>query len=324
MNLKFKKPSQETRIAISNAYKYYENKDYIKEAEGKIRSKTNHKYVKLVNSGKSAILMCLNSINSPILIPDQGGWHGFRQIAEFLNKEIIEFKTYKGLINIEYLSSVIENLNENNYPKGTLLITSFAGYTAEQPVKEIYKFADENNLLLVEDASGGILDNKKNLGNGKHSDIILCSTGTPKIINLGYGGFISTNNHEIFEESKLLLKTLSLNNQIAKGLINEIDNGKKYFKIATRSCRYIKKNLENVIHEDKRGINVIISTDEPKKLAIILKGKFNINGSFITKCPNYNRIKEKAVAIEIKNLSLQCLNKENLDQIIETVLNHYR
>jgi hypothetical protein len=41
-------------------------------------------------------------------------------------------------------------------------------------------------------------------------------------------------------------------------------------------------------------INVIISTDEPKKLAISLKDKFNINVSFITRCPNYNRIKKKS------------------------------
>ncbi|MDR3223159.1 MAG: DegT/DnrJ/EryC1/StrS family aminotransferase [Methanobrevibacter sp.] len=322
MNFKFKKPSKETRIAISNAYKDYENENYHKKAEDKIKSKTNHKHVKLVNSGNSAILIGLNSMNSPILIPDQGGWHGFKQISKFLNKETIEFKTNKGLININYLNEAIKNLKGNDYPKGTILLTSFAGYTAEQPIKEISKFATENDLILIEDASGGILDNEKKLGNGKYSDIILSSTGSPKIINLGYGGFISTNNQKIFEKSNLLIKTLSLNNQIAKGLITEIDHGEKFFKIATKACKYLKNNLENVIHKDKRGINIIVSSDNPKKLAINLKNEFTIDkNSFITICPNYNRLKEKGVAIEIKNLSIECLKKENLDHIIETLTN---
>jgi hypothetical protein len=39
----------------------------------------------------------------------------------------------------------------------------------------------------------------------------------------------------------------------------------------------------------------------------------------ITKCPNYNRLKEKAVAIEIKNLDISCLNKDNLNEIIEII-----
>ena len=39
----------------------------------------------------------------------------------------------------------------------------------------------------------------------------------------------------------------------------------------------------------------------------------------ITKCPNYNRLKEKAVALEIKNLDLECLDYDNLDDIINTL-----
>ena len=39
----------------------------------------------------------------------------------------------------------------------------------------------------------------------------------------------------------------------------------------------------------------------------------------INKCPNYNRLKIKGVAIEIKNLDYSELNKENLDNIIEII-----
>ena len=42
----------------------------------------------------------------------------------------------------------------------------------------------------------------------------------------------------------------------------------------------------------------------------------------ITRCPNYNRVKEKAVAIEIKNLDISELEKDNLDRIIEVIKKH--
>jgi hypothetical protein len=323
MDFQFKKLSNESKIDISKAFQSNEDNSYLIDGEDKISHVTFHENVGLVNSGNSAILIALNSINSPILIPNQGAWHGFKQIAKFLNKEIIEFKTNQGLINIDYIQDTLDQLklNKNSYYKGAIALTSFAGYTAEQPIKEIAKFTSENDLILIEDASGGILDDKKNLGNGKYSDIIVSSMGSYKIINLTYGGFISTNNQEIFENSKLLLKTLSLNNEIAKGLVLEIKNGEEAFKIAIKSCKYLKKNLDDVIHPDKRGLNVITSSNNPKKSVINLRNKFNLKGSFITRCPNYNRLKEKAVAIEIKNLSPKSLNKESLDYIIDIVSN---
>ena len=74
-----------------------------------------------------------------------------------------------------------------------------------------------------------------------------------------------------------------------------------------------------MIHPGKRGLNVIIKDSNPKELSWKLKQELKINKSgFITRCPNYNRIKEKAVAIEIKNLDYNCLTKEKLDYIIET------
>jgi hypothetical protein len=42
---------------------------------------------------------------------------------------------------------------------------------------------------------------------------------------------------------------------------------------------------------------------------------------FITTCPNYNRVKQKAIAVEIKNLAYECLENENLEKIIEEINN---
>ena len=71
---------------------------------------------------------------------------------------------------------------------------------------------------------------------------------------------------------------------------------------------------------DKRGINVILKTDDAKKLSYDLRHELVLDShGMITKCPNYNRLKEKAVAIEIKNLDISCLNKDNLDEIVEII-----
>ena len=95
--------------------------------------------------------------------------------------------------------------DENN--KSALFLTSFAAYTAEQDLKAICDFAHKNNILVVEDASGAIGDYENRLANGNYSDIIIGSTGSPKIVNVEDGGFITTNDDKLFEKSKLLLKT---------------------------------------------------------------------------------------------------------------------
>ena len=114
MNLKFKKPSKETQMAMSKVAGGEDNNDYHSLAEEKLVSITNHSHAKLVNSGNSAILSAMNSIDGAILIPDQGGWNGFKQMAKFLNKDLITVKTNKGLIDLDNLNESIIQSSENN------------------------------------------------------------------------------------------------------------------------------------------------------------------------------------------------------------------
>ena len=74
------------------------------------------------------------------------------------------------------------------------------------------------------------------------------------------------------------------------------------------------------MHASKRGLNVIIPNENAKSICWELKKSLVTDKSgFITTCPNYNRVKQKAICVEIKNLDYQCLNKENLDMIIDEV-----
>jgi Predicted pyridoxal phosphate-dependent enzyme apparently involved in regulation of cell wall biogenesis len=301
--------------AMNVDYASNRGSDEIKLAQDKISQITGHEYVKTVNSGNSAILAVMNSFEDKILIPDQGGWTGFRNMAEFRGIEVIEVPTDLGIVDPEVLEDTIDE-----YKPEALFITSFAGYIAEQPVKELFEVCDDKGVILVEDASGGIGDKEKKLGNSEHAHVIVASTGSPKIVNVGSGGFISTNNSEIFKRSKLLLKTLKANPVTCAGISGEIKNAPKVLSKTIEACGILKKEFKSAVHPDKRGISVALKTDDPKKTGYLLRQKLKADGrGIITVCPRYERVMMDAVCIEIKNLDVQSLENDNLKEIVQIV-----
>ena len=123
---KFKTPSDKTLEIMSEVAKGNCEKNYEESCIAKIRDLTRKEHVKMTSSGNNSIFIALASIEGDVIIPDQGGWHGFKQIGKFLNKNIISLKTNMGLINTDYLDEL--KFKENS----ALIFTSFAGYTAER------------------------------------------------------------------------------------------------------------------------------------------------------------------------------------------------
>ena len=311
---KFKRPSPETLRIMSEVAKGNIHDNFEQKCIDKIKDLTNHEEVKITSSGNNSIFIALSAVEGDIIVPDQGGWHGFKQIAKFLDKKVITLKTDMGLINTDYLDDLF--IKEGS----ALIFTSFAGYAAEQDVENISEYCRNNGILTIEDASAGIGDNENRLGNGKFSDVIIASTGSPKIINVGSGGFISTNNREIFEKTKLSQKLSKTNQIVCSGIDNELDNVKKNLEVTLNATTHVKKQIPSSLYADKRGVNVIIPHDDAKSICWNLKKTLTTDKSaIITTCPNYNRIKQKAICIEIKNLDYECLDKNNLDKIINEI-----
>ena len=310
---KFKTPSKKARETMSKvASGEIDGTNFEESCIEKIKKLTCHDEVKITSSGNNSIFIALSAIKGDIIIPDQGGWHGFKQIAKFLNKNIITLKTDFGLIDPEDIDGL--DIKEDS----ALIYTSFAGYCAEQDAKSISKYCRNNGIISIEDASAGIGDSENRLG--KHSDIILASTGSPKIINVGSGGFIAGNDEEIFKNTSMPQKLSKASEIICGGMDCELDNAEENLQLTLDATDYIKKHLTNTLHPDKRGINVIIPHEDAKSVGWNLKQNLKTDKSgFITTCPNYNRVKAKAIAIEIKNLDYRCLEKENLDKIIEEI-----
>ncbi|MBQ2636893.1 MAG: DegT/DnrJ/EryC1/StrS family aminotransferase [Methanobrevibacter sp.] len=313
---KFKTPSEKTRKIMADVASGMDNSDFETKCIDKIKELTRHEEVKITSSGNNSIFIALSSIEGDIIIPDQGGWHGFKQIAKFLGKNIVTLKTDLGIINTDYLDTL--NLNDDS----ALIFTSFAGYTAEQDTKSISKYCKDNNITTIEDASAGIGDSKGNLGNGRYSDIIIASTGSPKIINVGTGGFIATSNPDIFKKTALPQKLSKTSEIICGGICSELENVSEKLDVTLNATEHLKKHIPNVIHANKRGVNVIIPHDDAKSISWNLKKTLTTDKSgFITTCPNYNRVKQKAIAVEIKNLDYACLKKEYLNIIIDEINN---
>lgn len=311
---KFKTPSKKTRQIMAEVAANSISDEFEEKSIEKIKDLTGHEEARITSSGNNSILIALSAIEGDIIIPDQGGWHGFKQIAKFLNKNIITLKTDSGLINPERLDEL--EINENS----ALIFTSFAGYTAEQDVESISKYCKNNGIITIEDASAGIGDEKNRLGNGKYSDIIIASTGSPKMINVGSGGFIATNNPEIFTKTKIAQKLSKTNEIICSGIYLELDDVSNNLELTLDATEHVKKHIPDTIHASKRGVNVIIPHDDAKAMCWELKKVLTLDkSSMITTCPNYNRLKTRAICLEIKNLDYSCLKKENLNMIVDEV-----
>ena len=250
----------------------------------KLKNFTRHREVKIVSSGNLALFITLYSIKRKvILIPDQGGWISYKTYPIILNRKIREVKTNYGIIDLDSLKKTIEISSLHILP-------SFAGYFAEQPLKEISKICRENDCLLLEDASSSVSDEV--LCNGNYSDVIIGSFGKYKPVNLGYSGFISSNQvlkDDIFSLSRIPENIYSELNPLLT------NNRLSYLLNLSKKVKQDLRNFE-VLHKDRRGLNVVVKS-HPSVIEYC-----NENHYPYLKCPNYSRVNEKAISIELKKL----------------------
>jgi len=257
-------------------------KEIIKEVLGK-------KYVYLVDRGNSAIKLALqvakNKGFEKAYIQDQGGWLTYRQFPKKMGFEVVELKTDGGLIIPAGL------MGQNNFAvskKNVLLYQSMAGYCAEQDTEEIRK-----------NFGGLIILDLCNLGDKVEfeADIFIGSFGKDKVVNLGYGGFIASD----FE---IDIKGYEFDMNKEGELLEKLYASKKRLKFLYHKNRKVKLDLNSldVIHKDKKGINVIVKFKNDKEKEDIID-YCNKKSYEYTLCPRYIRVNEDAVSIELKRLS---------------------
>jgi hypothetical protein len=229
--------------------------------------------------------MCLFSVLYPLReetlgIPDQGYFKGILQIADLLNIDYTLIKTERGLI----IPENIENVD-------TFIFSSFSGHVVENDVNEICSHCQKNNILPIEDISSGF--SYPPFGKG---EIVVCSTGTPKILECGWGGFAAYRNGTPSE----VFRYMSVPEGYREQLKREVENAEEKVQRVLNYSKILKEFSFESFFRDKAGLSVFVRTDRPKKFLKVLNKKItpDIGRSLFTQCPRFDRVLEKGFVIE--------------------------
>ena len=174
----------------------------VKELEKKISKVFGKKYGLMVNSGSSANLLALSSLNfkkgSEIITPaltfstTVSPIYQIGCIPHFVDVEEFSFLTN--------LNQIEKAINKNTV---AIMLPNLLGNVIDW--KKVYKIAKKNNLKIIEDSADtiGYSYNGKNLG--KFSDVTTNSLYASHVITgAGFGGIVCFNNKKNYERAKLL------------------------------------------------------------------------------------------------------------------------
>ncbi|HII15430.1 MAG TPA: hypothetical protein HA362_03885 [Nanoarchaeota archaeon] len=267
----------------------------------KLQSMTKHDDIKITERCNASIFAALAitrklSKRDCILIPDQGGWISFKNYPKFFGFSVREVKTDYGVVDLKDLKDKAKDC-------AALMFTSFAGYFAEQPLKKISSICRDNNCLLIEDASGALGYPK--LCNGKYSDMIVGSFSEGSAVSLGYGGFLSAAKPDYFDMARDVLSIMKVHPAFYYQLLKKLNT--KRLKMVMGLAEKVKDELKgfDIIHKDLEGLNVVVKF-KPDILKYCIMNRYPY-----LLCPNYNRVNERAVSIELKGLSDKELMKRH-------------
>lgn len=246
-----------------------------------IKNVTKHRNVAVTSRGNTAIkkafeIVKKSSFRNKLLIPDQGGWITYREFAEKSGFDVVELKTDKGVV---ILSELQKHVNDCS----CFIFNVFAGYYAEQPVKEIFNECKKAKCICIADVTGTFTDSL--LCNAAYADIIVCSFGKWKIVNYGKYGFISSSLYDVGESVPF-----------EDNLYQKLVEAPARLKLLLETASKVKEDLKqfNVFHREKRGINVIVAYDE-KVIDYCKKNDYEY-----VICPKNIKVLEHAISIELK------------------------
>lgn len=257
-----------------------------------------------VNSATFGLFSILFDSNiNKIGIPDQGGFKGFIEIPRLLKKKYIEIPTDKGLVMPKF---------KKEYD--VFLFTSLSGHIRSNPSREICKELMDKGIVSVEDISGVFPD--KDFG---WADVIYGSTGSPKILECGYGGFVGISSDINLEESEKILSFSKLPESYFLKLNNEIENAQeKLYNLRNMSQIFQKSSLD-IPYKESKSISVFVRDENPTKSLEVLNKKITpkTGKSLFTKCPRYDRTKERGFVIE--TIKLYGMEIEEIKEISEKI-----
>ena len=279
---------------------------------------SDKRYSFVTGNGTSAIYLALKSLNIPkgstiavpnIACPDPVYaliWAGYKPI--FIDVNLEDYN-----INVKSLEN---KLKEDKDIKGIIAIHLFGNAC---DIVKIKKLAEKYNCFLIEDCAQSF-GNKIEEGKlGSFGDVSIFSFGNGKIIEVGHGGSIQTNDEKLMENIKKEYNKLPKYNEVEIDKLSKLHR-KIYYKLYYLGLKYPKLNILNLVYvyffknyylyqlEEKYLKNIYekLSAFEKIKKERIKNIEFYIQN-----------LKDK------KNIKLSILhNKENILSRFTIVINH--
>lgn len=237
----------------------------VKLLESKVAKIFGKKYGLMVNSGSSANLLGLASLNlkkgSEIITPSLTFSTTVAPIYQLnLVPHFIGVKENHFVANEKQIE---KSINKNT---SAIMIPNLLGNVPDWEV--INKIAKKYKLKVIEDSADTIGYTFKNKSTGKYSDIVTNSFYASHIITgAGFGGIVCFNDYKIYEKAKLLRGWGR-----SSSLFNESEEINKRFNVKVDGIQYDSKYIFNDIGYNflPSEISAAFALEQLKKLKQIV------------------------------------------------------
>ena len=175
---------------------------HVKKLERVVAKIFGKKYGLMVNSGSSANLLALSSLNlkkgSEVITPTLTF---STTVAPIYQLGLIA--KFVGVLDNKFIADPEQIKSAINKNTSAIMIPNLLGNVADW--KTIYKIAKKKNIPVIEDSADTIGYKYKKGNTGKLSDIVTNSFYASHIISgAGFGGMVCFNDKETYEKAKLL------------------------------------------------------------------------------------------------------------------------
>lgn len=171
------------------------------QLEKMITDFTGSKYCVMTTSGTTALMLAFYSLNigkdDDVIVPNYTMIASINSIkAVGANPIIVDVDNETGTLSKEIIEKYVTEKTK------AVLHVSLNNRTKN--LEEILEYCNNNNLFLVEDAaqSLGCFLNKKHIGT--YGNIGCFSLSTPKIISTGQGGFLITDDENLYKKINMI------------------------------------------------------------------------------------------------------------------------
>ena len=283
--------------------------DKVRTLEKKIANLFGKKYALMVNSGSSANLLAIQSLNlrkkSEVITPTLTFSTTISPIYQSgLIPNFIDVKKDTFVADVEQIE---KQINKNTK---IILIPNLIGNIANW--YKINKLARKYKLLTIEDSADTLGYKFKGSNTGKLSDIVTNSFYASHIVSgAGFGGIVCFNNKKHYLRAKLLRGWGR-----SSALFNEDENIEKRFGKKLNGIKYDSK----YIFEDfgynflPSEISAAFALEQIKKLKLNLQIRtrnFNFLRNFFSKNSNFFEVPKKEPEIKTAWLAFPLLIKKN-------------